>query len=335
MVETGESRTPRNTFKLLNKMTVSQLAELSNLSKAYISQVKNGKRPPSSKLIEALRIHVEKDNRTGITYQKAISLFLQSRREGTSLGTIHYYRKYLNKAIPELGLSPSTRTISHFLDQLSCTTGGKHAYYRALSVFYNWLYSPMSGFNLSTKDNPITFVEAPKRPRFILPSLSAEEVESLINRAHGIRDKAIIALLVESGLRVTELTNIHENDIDWDSRIIKVMGKGNKEGYAPFGTQSEKYLKAWLMQHGFTNGNAIWGLKRRGIQQVMETLKQETGLPCNPHTFRRTFACLLRKQGLDCLTIKDLGRWESLEMVQRYTRSVTFQDSLKFYKGIL
>jgi len=65
---------------------------------------------------------------------------------------------------------------------------------------------------------------------------------------------------------------------------------------------------------------------------MLRRLESCTGLPCNPHTFRRTFACLLRKSGLDVMTIKDLGRWESLEMVQRYTRSVTFNDSLKFYK---
>jgi integrase len=53
------------------------------------------------------------------------------------------------------------------------------------------------------------------------------------------------------------------------------------------------------------------------------------------HTFRRTFACLLRKVGVDIMTIKDLGRWESLEMVQRYTRSVTFEDSMKHYKAPL
>jgi len=48
---------------------------------------------------------------------------------------------------------------------------------------------------------------------------------------------------------------------------------------------------------------------------MLQELKDETGLPCNPHTFRRTFACLLRKSGVDTMTIKDLGRWESLEMV--------------------
>jgi integrase len=71
------------------------------------------------------------------------------------------------------------------------------------------------------------------------------------------------------------------------------------------------------------------------IQTVPARLGKQTGLPGNPHTFRRTFACLLRKAGVDTVTIKDLGRWESLEIVQRYTRSVSFHDSLKFYKALL
>ena len=113
----------------------------------------------------------------------------------------------------------------------------------------------------------------------------------------------------------------------------RIIGKGRKEAYAPFGALSERYLKEWLSQYN-PNGN-IWGLKPRGIQQMLEALSKDTGLPCNAHTFRRTFACLLRKAGVDTMTIKDLGRWESLEMVQRYTRSVSFQDSLKFYKAPL
>jgi integrase len=68
---------------------------------------------------------------------------------------------------------------------------------------------------------------------------------------------------------------------------------------------------------------------------MLRRLEKTTGLTCNPYTFRRIFACLLRKAGVDTMTIKDLGRWESLEMVQRYARSVNFQDSLKFYKAPL
>ena len=112
------------------------------------------------------------------------------------------------------------------------------------------------------------------------------------------------------------------------------MGKGNKEALAPFGEQSERYLKSWLAEC-HPNGSNVWGVNRWQIVVIMRNLKAKTGLPCNHHTFRRTFACLLRKAGVDTMTIKDLGRWESLELVQRYTLSVTFEDSLKFYKAPL
>jgi integrase len=55
------------------------------------------------------------------------------------------------------------------------------------------------------------------------------------------------------------------------------------------------------------NGN-IWGLNQSGIASTLKRLEADTGLPCNPHTFRQTFACLLRKSRVDTMTIKDLGR---------------------------
>lgn len=234
-----------------------------------------------------------------------------------------------------MGLSPSPRQLHSCINSLPCSVGGKHAYYRAISVFYNWLYSPKSGFQFYLKQNPVALIEPPKKPKLILPSLTLEEVNLLIENAHCIRDKAIISLFVESGLRLSELLNIKTTDIDWESRTIRIIGKGNKEGFAPFGSMSEKYLKLWLSEYIAKRYERIWDIGFWGIKSMLDDLKQETGLPCNPHTFRRTFACLLRKQGVDSMTIKDLGRWESLEMVQRYTRSVTFQDSLKFYKAPL
>ena len=111
----------------------------------------------------------------------------------------------------------------------------------------------------------------------------------------------------------------------------KVLGKGRKEAYAPFGELSAVYLKQWLAQYE-PDGNT-WGINKNDIQTMLARLEKQTGLPCNPHTFRRTFACLLRKQGLDVLTIKDLGRWESFEMVQRYNRSVRFEGSAPFAKS--
>ena len=157
---------------------------------------------------------------------------------------------------------------------------------------------------------------APMLGKPILPSLSKDQVELLVEKSKSTRDKAIIALFTESGLRLSELANIRAQDIDWNHRTVRVMGKGRKEAYAPSGALTEQYLRGWLAAFR-PNGCSIWGLNEWGIVSMLRYLSEATGLPCNPHTFRRTFACLLRKAGVDTMTIKDLGRWESLEMVQR------------------
>jgi len=97
---------------LLNKLPVTQIAELSNLSKAYISQVKHGKRTPSQKLLEALwEFNGQTNNHNGVEdVYKAIDLFLKSRRNGASHGTIGFYSKYLDKAIPMLKIKKSNST---------------------------------------------------------------------------------------------------------------------------------------------------------------------------------------------------------------------------------
>ena len=71
------------------------------------------------------------------------------------------------------------------------------------------------------------------------------------------------------------------------------------------------------------------------IKEMLNDLEKETGLPCNPHTFRRTFASNFHRAGLDVEHIMRLGGWESLDMALRYTRSVKFEDSLKLYKSIM
>jgi site-specific recombinase XerD len=111
------------------------------------------------------------------------------------------------------------------------------------------------------------------------------------------------------------------------------MGKGRKEAYAPFGSLTEAYLREWLAEYQ-PNGN-IWGLNYWGITMMLKRLQARTGLTCNAHVFRRSFAVLLRKAGVDTMTIRDLGRWESVQMVERYTRSFGFSDAMKFYKAPL
>jgi site-specific recombinase XerD len=147
------------------------------------------------------------------------------------------------------------------------------------------------------------------------------------------RDRAIISLFADSGLRLVELANIDHHNIDWNNRLIKVKCKGNKEAYAPFGERTEKLLKEWMAQYK-PNGT-LFGVNYWVIADMLQALRMKTGLPCNPHTFRRTFASILAKRGVDSLHIMHLGRWESMAMVVRYTRSVKFEDSLKLYEAIV
>lgn len=309
--------------QLLNSLSVTEISELSKLSKAYISQVKNGKRPPSKRLLEVLTNHKRTTN-TEIDYY---NLFIISRRSmEVSPGTLQFYRIKLGRFLCEVNVDKAMRQdIEIFLLQFP-NAGNRHAYYRAIRTFYNWREET---FDLPS---PMKKVKAPRLGRSILPSLTHDQVNALIEHTDNVRDKAIIALFVESGLRLSELAGVKLEDINWQDSTIRVIGKGNKEALAPFGKMAENYLKNWLFIYK-PDGN-IWDLNIWGIISMLRRLEASTGIQCNPHTFRRTFACLLRKAGLDMLTIKDLGRWESVDMVQRYTLSISFNDCLKFYRKV-
>lgn len=197
---------------------------------------------------------------------------------------------------------------------MPCSDGGRHAYYRCLKTFFNWLFSPRSGYGLNLQDNPMLMIDPPKVGKRILPSLTAQQLDYLIEKANCVRDKAIISLFADSGLRLSELTNIKVYDIDWQHRLIKVICKGNKEAIAVFGKRTDELLKQWLSEYEPNNDN-IWGLNKWGIIDMLQQLRVKTALPCNPHTFRRTFASILAKRGVDSLHIMRLGRWECLAMV--------------------
>jgi site-specific recombinase XerD len=312
---------------LVNKTSVSTLAELTNFTKAYISQVKTGKKAISPILFEMLVALLPQKKESDYLF-----IFLQSRRAmGVSRSTLDFYRYMLNGFVVQTNyLKASKHTIERYLNSIPANHNGlatRHASYRALKTFYRWLNTEY-GFN-----NPMKGMPAPILGKPIMPTLDESQVKSLIDAVDNTRDKAIIALFVESGLRLSELANIKLGDINWADHCIQTLGKGRKAAYAPVGSLSADYLKQWIYQ--YQPKDNIWNLNAHGIATMLRRLEDRTGITCNPHTFRRTFAVLLRKAGIDTMTIKELGRWESLEMVQRYTRSFSFQDSMKFYKSPL
>jgi len=162
---------------------------------------------------------------------KLTDSFIQSCRDGLSAETLKFYRGYLNQAKPVIGTGLTGHEIKQLLDSLQCNNGGKHAYYRCLRAFYNWLYPSKSGYNLNPQDNPILMVNSPKVDKRILPSLSTQQIAYLMEQVQCVRDKAIISLFGDSGLRLSELAAIRAEHIDWNSRLIRVRCKGNKEGW--------------------------------------------------------------------------------------------------------
>jgi integrase/recombinase XerC len=176
-------------------------------------------------------------------------------------------------------------------------------------------------------------VDPPKVTKRILPSLTQQQLNALLQQVDNPRDKAIMSLFADSGMRLSELTSVKKANIDWDNYTIIIWGKGNKQRKAPFTEKTATLLREWLTNDG--NGVNIWGMTRRSIQSMLNDYKRKTGLPCNAHTFRRTFASNLHRRGVDIEHIMRLGGWESLDMVIRYTRSVQFEDSLIHYKNVM
>jgi site-specific recombinase XerD len=175
-------------------------------------------------------------------------------------------------------------------------------------------------------------VDVPKIKKRILPSHTPEQVEYLIEQAETLRDKVMVSLFDDSGMRLSELASIKASQIDWGNRLITVRGKGGKQRKAPFTERTARLLKEHVTSNHM--GDDVWGLNTWGIISVLRRLEKKTGLPCNPHTFRRTFASNLHRAGLDVEHIMRLGGWESLDMVLRYTSSVKFEESLKLYMGL-
>ncbi len=136
--------------------------------------------------------------------------------------------------------------------------------------------------------------------------------------------------MFDSGLRVSEVANLKKTELDFVGNILVTMVKGNRQEKACFTDRTKKLLQEYLNSNG--TGENLFGVKTGAIQTMLKRLKAKTGVPCNPHSFRRGFACNLHNKGLSTLDIMYLGRWKSLSMVERYTRSLTFDDCLKHYQ---
>ncbi len=173
-------------------------------------------------------------------------------------------------------------------------------------------------------------MKAPRVPNPVLSHPTLEQVKQLIRAAPGLRNKAIVALFADTGLRVSELAAIDPRRIDWEGNIILIDTKGRKQRRVKFGHTTRTLLQDYLAS-GPPKEQGLFGLTASSIQVMLRRLEHETGIKCNPHSFRRFFATELRRRGSDTQTIQYLGGWESIEMVARYSRAVQEEVALAEY----
>ena len=240
--------------------------------------------------------------------------FLASRPDGCSKRTIEFYNYTLTHFI---GYPLSSEGAMSYLKSLTCHNG-KTRFYQALKTLFLWLYS-----NSHIQDKVIDRVSKPKHQKKLLPAVSKEQLEVLINHCHCERDRALISFLWYSGTRLSEATSIKKSDFNWQEGTIVVLGKGNKFRKALAGNG---LVKQWFYTHD------SFEIARAGIVTMLKRLGKETGIKCNPHSFRRGFCVYNVKLGLSTRIVQSLGGWETISMVEHYSKSLSFDDALALYQ---
>lgn len=241
--------------------------------------------------------------------------------------------------------------VRSFLAYLTKEEVGKRSQGRALSAVRSLLrFACREGI---LEANPAQGVKTPRYPKRLPRHLRPGEVENLIEAPEGDetltrRDRAILELLYAAGLRVGELVSLDWKAIDLSARVLRVVGKGNKERMVPFGRSAERALRAWLENWEEVRRRAEAGegeepvflnwlggrLTARSVRRVLDRYVDSAALASgvHPHTLRHTFATHLLENGADLRTIQELLGHASLSTTQKYTH-LEVDRLLAVYRG--
>ncbi|MGS0655624.1 tyrosine recombinase XerC [Staphylococcus arlettae] len=183
--------------------------------------------------------------------------------------------------------------------------------------------------------NPFVQLVHPKKEQYLPHFFYEEEMEALFQTVStdakkGMRDRVILELLYATGIRVSELVNIKIQDLDMQTPGVKVLGKGHKERFVPFGEFCRQSIEVYLQEfkpklnsnHDFLlvnmNGAPI---TERGVRYVLnDVVKRTAGVTeIHPHKLRHTFATHMLNQGADLRTVQSLLGHVNLSTTGRYT----------------
>ena len=215
----------------------------------------------------------------------------------------------------------------------------------SLRGFYKYLCN-----NGIIKYNVFKLVSGRKKSQKLPRYFEYNELEELlkvpdITKPLGQRDRLILEMLYATGIRVGELVNIKLKDINFNSKNIIILGKGNKERYVPYGEYCEEILNKYIndgykilniKSNGYlflnNNGDQI---TERGIRYILDQIIKKTSINKNisPHMIRHSFATHLLNEGCDLLTVQKLLGHESIKATQVYTHVTTERLKEVYYQN--
>jgi integrase/recombinase XerD len=252
--------------------------------------------------------------------------------------TVDAYRRDLANLTSFLGHSPTsarTEDIESWLSDLRARGQAPSSVARraaAARTFYRHLVA------LGERaDNPAADVDLPRRRERLPRSLSLREVERLIEAANGttprsLRDRALIELLYGAGLRVSEAVGLGRGDVDLEARLVRCVGKGEKERVVPLGSEAVAALRRYLSRGRpyldrrhcpdlFLNAQG-GSLTRAGAFLIVRRLAAKAGLDperVHPHLLRHSFATHLLEGGADLRSVQEMLGHADLGTTELYT----------------
>ena len=200
-----------------------------------------------------------------------------------------------------------------------------HNDYRKPRTFWNWCIREEL-----TTNNPFAKVEKPKLQPTLKPALTPREVEQILQACDGkdwlrLRDKALILLLLDTGLRIHEAHNLTVADASQDALLIR--GKGGKQRVVFLSHEVRLALRRYLNACPFApTGDAPlwWGrfgaLTLHGLKTAVRDIGARAGLKrrLGPHTFRRTFATWSLRSGIDLEQLRQLMGHSDYTVLRQY-----------------
>lgn len=212
----------------------------------------------------------------------------------------------------------------------------------SLKSFYKYLLK-----NDLIKTNPLQKIVAPKTPKKLPVFIDEVNMEQLFEGVDfeegfiGIRDRLLLDILYQTGLRRIELIHLNEQSLDLYNLTLKVLGKRNKERIIPISLELKRNLEAYFkvkQNEGLVNPSLFVSLKDKTLKEaevytiVKKYLSKITTLgKKSPHVLRHTFATHLLNNGADINAVKELLGHANLSATQIYTHN-TIEKLKKTYK---